>query len=350
MSSALKRQCQEDSDVSPSLTRANGTAPVKRPRPRPPLSQNTMNTSNSRSRATPPAPQPGPANTTPPAAPTAHTTSLSAPRRSRDNKNGILKHGPPKPSAVLGLPTVIARLPIETCRDALLHLPASDIRVLLTQYASGRPRSRTVAKLTNSYDVNYGPRPDQLVSFDSLISAIKSSLHPFTHKSQAPDPEDISTTLPLNQTLNAANGVFVNIRVLHSMALSPASLATKLRALQALVEIGDYLITRQLLFHPEQRALFLQEPLGPAFLGICASLSGPERCFVLPEVKDELERQVVVFTAHGLFRGVVDGFELLMTAGNVVPEVQAMPVDLDPEEEDLDEDEEAETDDPQELP
>jgi len=310
-----------------------------------------MNTSNSRSRTTPAALQSGAANTTSPEAPTAHTNSLSAPQHSHDSKNGILKHSPPKPSAVLGLPTVIARLPIETCRDALLHLPASDIRALLTQYASGRPRSRTVAKLTNSYDANYGPRPDQLVSFDSLISAIKLSLHLFTHKSQAPDPEAISATLsPLKQTLNAPNGVFVNIRVLHSMALSPASLATKLRALQALVEIGDYLITSQLLFHPEQRALFLQEPLGPAFLGICASLSGPERCFVLPEVKDELEAQVAVFIAHGLFRGVVDGFELLMTAGNVVPEVQAMPVDLDPEEEDLDEDEEVEVDDSQELP
>lgn len=303
-----------------------------------------MNTSNSRSRATPTA-------TAPPEPPTAHTTSLSAPRRSHDSKNGILKHGPPKPSAVLGLPTVIARLPIDTCRDALLHLPASDIRALLTQYASGRPRSRTVARLTTSYDANYGPRPDQLVSFDSLISTIKASLHPFTHKSQAPDPEAIAPTLsPLKQTLNAPNGVFVNIRVLHSMALSPASLATKLRALQALVDIGDYLITRQLLFHPEQRALFLQEPLGPAFLGICASLSGPERCFVLPEIKDGLEGQVGVFTAHGLFAGVVEGFELLMTAGNVVPEVQAMPVDLDPDEEDLDEDEEAEIDDSQELP
>lgn len=189
------------------------------------------------------------------------------------------------------------------------------------------------------------------MSFDSLISTIKASLQPFTHKSQAPDPEAIAPTLsPLKQTLNAPNGVFVNICVLHSMALSPASLATKLRALQALVDIGDYLITRQLLFHPEQRALFLQEPLGPAFLGICASLSGPERCFVLPEIKDELEGQVVVFTAHGLFSGVVEGFELLMTAGNVVPEVQAMPVDLDLDEEDLDEDEEADIDDSQELP
>lgn len=341
MTKARKRRGKEFSGLPSHWLIPTKTGPRPKTQAFPPSIFNLF--PDSRSRATPTAATPlGPP-----------TVQLSAPRRGHDNKSGIVKHGPPKPSAVLGLPTVIARLPIDNCRDALLHLPASDIRALLTQYASGRPRSRTVAKLTNSYDANYGPRPDQLVSFDSLIFTIKASLHPFTHTSQAPGPEAIAPTLsPLKQTLNAPNGVFVNIRVLHSMALSPASLATKLRALQALVDIGDYLITRQLPFHPEQRALFLQEPLGPAFLGICASLSGPERCFVLHEVKGELEGQAVVFTAHGLFGGVVEGFELLMTAGSVVPEVQTMPVDLDPDEEDLDEDddEEAEIDDSQELP
>lgn len=64
------------------------------------------------------------------------------------------------------------------------------------------------------------------MSFDTLISTIKASLQPFTHKSQAPDPEAIAPTLsPLKQTFNAPNDVFVNIcsRRLHS----PRSVASR---------------------------------------------------------------------------------------------------------------------------
>ena len=357
MGSGLKRQ-REDNDVNTASAQANGSAPLKRQQTRASQSQNAMNVANSQRRGSLnlPQSQSGLINNTPtPALPRpAHSLTVSPSHFNQDSKHGILQQclPTPRPSDVLGLPTVIGRLPLATCRDALLRLPPSDIRALLTEYAIVRPRSRTVARLTNSYDTTNSPRPDQLVSFDGLLHAMTSALQPFTHGSPSPDAEAIAATiLPLQHALTASNGVFVNIRILHSMSLTPASLGTKLRALQALVAFGEFLITKQLLLDSAQRDLFLEEPLGPAFFGICSSLSGPERCFVFPEVNEELEGQAMAFAAHGLFRGVIEGFQLLKAAGGEVLEVQAMPVGFGVEEEDLDEDEgQAEIGDSQELP
>jgi len=231
-----------------------------------------------------------------------------------------------KPSSILGLPDLVSRLPIATCRAVLAALPSADIRNLLTDHTTAHPLSRASSRLAASYDALFTPRADQLVAFDGIVACIQSHLADYTGSSAEAQSGDY--LYQLETALNGKNGVFANIRLLHASAIHPASFGTKLNALKALVELIHFFITGGLLFEAEQRKVFDKGPIGDAFFAICWSLNMLERKMAYENLCKELDLEPLaeVLRKNAVFGAVVEAFLALQGTAAEAMTVQVVPV------------------------
>ncbi|KAK0723522.1 hypothetical protein B0T26DRAFT_750788 [Lasiosphaeria miniovina] len=216
----------------------------------------------------------------------------------------------PEPSAVMGVSAVAARVPIADNRHFLASmLTDSEARRLVNSLATFKLRGNAAAFINTRYDDTFAPQPDQLVSFNALVTAIKTTLEPLAVEAEAARSSDGSTETPeslmlLQQTLadSTATGtgatpnkstafvpgatrtksntrtpnitVTTNLRVIHAAAVPPASFGTRLNALRALLSVNTFLITRALLSTSAQRdiveaALGRPSPAKLYCLGAC---------------------------------------------------------------------------------
>ncbi|KAK3353940.1 hypothetical protein B0T25DRAFT_569122 [Lasiosphaeria hispida] len=237
--------------------------------------------------------------------------------------------GPPKPSNIVGLPTLISRLPISVCRNVIVALPPRDVRNLLIYLVAQQQQTRAASQLATAYDNLNAPCADRLVAFDALVSTIKTTLEPYERdRNEAPLEDAVETEYlaALRKVLTAPQGVFVNVRLLHSSALTPASFGTKINALRALLQVTMYLITGGLLFMRGQRDLFDEGPTAGAFLTICDSLTEPEKKMAFAQIGQELKLQATEFEKNSVFNDIVDAFCVLERGSKVVVEMQAVPM------------------------
>ncbi|KAK4202367.1 hypothetical protein QBC40DRAFT_276631 [Triangularia verruculosa] len=180
------------------------------------------------------------------------------------------------PSGIMDLPTVASQLPIQDCR-AILSTVLSDreVRMLMSHLvSSGRPRRKTAAYLCTRFDELNTPKPDQIVAFDEIVTAVQSAFGLLS----------LDTISPAElEAIMTANGVQSNIRYIHAASVWPASLGTRLNALKAILGITQHLIRNSLLREIRHQQVFEKEcpALSTAVLHICQGLTGPERVLAL---------------------------------------------------------------------
>ncbi|KAK0732148.1 hypothetical protein B0H67DRAFT_549767 [Lasiosphaeris hirsuta] len=269
---------------------------------------------------------PAPASRTSLAANTDLEVALLSQQSDHDTIAGI---GPPKPSNIVGLPTLISRLPISVCRNVIVALPPRDVRNLLIHLVAQQQQTRAASQLATAYDNLNAPCADRLVAFDALVSTIKTTLEPYERdRNEAPLEDAVETEYlaALRKVLTAPQGVSVNVRLLHSSALTPASFGTKINALRALLQVTMYLITGGLLFMRGQRELFDEGPTAGAFLNICDSLTEPEKKMAFAQIGQELKLQATEFEKNSVFNDIVDAYCVLERGSKVVVEMQAVPM------------------------
>ncbi|KAK3380699.1 hypothetical protein B0T24DRAFT_697324 [Lasiosphaeria ovina] len=286
----------------------------------------------------------------------------------------------PKPSAIMGVSAVAARLPIADIRHVLASmLTESEARNLVASLATSKPRGRPAAFINTRYDDMFAPQPDQLVGFDALavrssdgntetqesLMLLQQTLANSTATGTGATPNKSTALVPgrtkiKSNTRRPTTTVTANLRAIQAAAVPPAGFGTRLNALRALLSVNSFLITRALLFTDAQRDIVeaaLSGIVNAGMRAVCGVMTTPEsimalRTSVLEDpsssssqaarctIEQELVGQTNVFKRHGMFEGVVEGYEMLVEGRRRAgAAVQALPVVIEIEDDEEEEEE-----------
>ncbi|KAK4465344.1 hypothetical protein QBC42DRAFT_313591 [Cladorrhinum samala] len=214
--------------------------------------------------------------------------STKKPRAEKDVKPELPLH-PDRatPSSVMGLEHAARLLSAPECRHILENLLSDkEARLAVARLvgsssssgsdAAAKPPRRVAQYVAAKYDALFAAQPDQVVSFDGIVNAINTGLRQIWNW-------DSSASKPPSRKPPSAQEVATNIKAIHAAAVYPASLGTRLNALKAILEINQFLIRNSFLREAEDRkeiaACF--PTLGTAVFEICKDLTAQERLIAM---------------------------------------------------------------------